>query len=126
MHLSKTPKYRQKYQNMKELGYEFLVPAEPSRRRIRALQVIGYSLTDQAARLGITQQRLSNVLHDNASVRPATARRIAALYDELHMTPAPDDYYTRRTRLRAQRLGYAGPLAWDDIDHDYEPQGVKA
>jgi hypothetical protein len=61
----------------------------------------------------------------------STAREIAELYDRLSMTLPDTSTVARqqivsRNRNLAARLGYATPLAWDDIDLDEAPQAEPA
>jgi hypothetical protein len=87
-----------------------LVPAIGSRRRIRALLAIGWRHSDMTARLTVAH-RTGVIAHQAGDwVTKATHDAIAALYDELSMTPGPSDL----TRQRAAAAGYAPPLAWDD------------
>lgn len=87
---------------------ETFVDAEPSRRRIRALLALGWThdrmWTDYGIRTRVT-------LHQKSPrVTWRTHVRIRDMYDDLSMTPGP----SKRSRDRAQRLGYLPPLAWDD------------
>lgn len=83
-----------------------------TRRRIHALAAIGWSLAEQGRRLGITRNNMSTITHQKL-VTVRVARKIAALYDELSMTPATGRT-ADRTRAIAARKGWAPPLAWDD------------
>jgi len=86
------------------------VPATGTRRRIRALLALGWPHTELHARSGV---RTSVTLNQAGEwVTRATADAITALYNDLAMTPGP----SARTRARAAKLGYAPPLAWDNID----------
>lgn len=88
-------------------------------RRIQALTAIGWSLSEQARRIGWTTQNYAPVAHGRP-ITAATARLIADLYDQLAMTPAPAGYSATRTRRYATAKGWAPPLAWDD-DHIDDP-----
>lgn len=80
-------------------------------RRLQALVALGYSQTSLAARLGWTTANLNVITLGNRSqVTRATAQLIAALYDELSMTPGT----SARARSVAARRGWLPPLAWDD------------
>lgn len=87
----------------------FLVPAAGTRRRLQALAAIGWSSREVARRLGVTPQTLRR-LYGQTSVLTSTRDRVAALYDELSMTPGSN----RTTVTWAVRRGWAPPLAWDD------------
>lgn len=91
-----------------------LVDATGARRRVQALAVIGWSLTEQARRLGYSEvQGLAMVLRQQwVTVR--TAQAVAGLYDQMWARPAPAELNAARTRRWAARKGFASPLAWDD------------
>lgn len=84
-----------------------------TRRRIEALQVVGWSQQEVATRLGISRQAVAQMKRA-ALVTVANAVRVRDVYDELCMKPGTD----RRTRRWATRMGYAPPLAWDDESID--------
>jgi hypothetical protein len=93
--------------------------ATGTRRRLQALMRCGYSLPLLAGRLGCSRQELRLKLHERGSVTAATARAVAALYDELWDRPPPESsHYEKvaasRTRNYARNRGYPLPLAWDD------------
>jgi hypothetical protein len=79
-----------------------------TRRRIRALMAIGWSHQEMRARSGALTAVTLNQRGD--LVTRAMYDRIAALYDDLSMTPGP----SARTRARAVAAGYPPPLSWDD------------
>lgn len=83
-------------------------------RRVQALMFMGYSGRDLRAH-GINS---CNVLNQQGRwVTRSTHDRVAAVYRELSHVPGP----TPRSRREAERRGYVGPAAWEDIDHDLEP-----
>ena len=91
------------------------MPVIGTHRRIRPLLALGWRCSDIAAAGGWPPGRasaanLQNLLVDRESVRAATARRIAAAYDTLSMTPGP----SAQSRARARAKGWPPPLAWDD------------
>jgi hypothetical protein len=89
------------------------IDATGTRRRTQALAAIGWSITQQAARLGRSQGNHQFVL-TNRQVTVATARIVRELYDQLSLTlPTPSCHVTK-TRNWAARQGWAPPLAWDD------------
>lgn len=93
-----------------------------TRRRIRALLAIGWSHREMRARSRVLTAVTLNQKGD--MVTRSMHERVAALYNELSMTPGPSD----RTRARAAALGYASPLAWDDDaidDPKARPAGVR-
>lgn len=110
------------------------VPITGTARRLQALIAIGYTSEQVAAMLGYNPHHFAKVLHgENPSVEAATARAAEALFERLKNTPAPDSYGGRRARVRAQKLGWALPLAWDEGTIDdptatverYAPTRVK-
>ena len=122
---SKTPEYRRTYENLvRAHDYRALRDGTITRRKLEALQAIGYSLTNLGQRIGRTQQSMSDTFHGDEPIHWKTERAIARLYDELHNRP-PEGIYVNRVRLRSQRLGYAPPAAYDDItDINERPKGV--
>ena len=94
-------------------------------RRLRALVAIGWTQTELARRIDWDLANLNCiVLARRTAVTVDTARMIAALYDELSMTPGP----SLRARRLAERRGWLPPLAWDDEqidDPDHQPQDVR-
>lgn len=91
-------------------------------RRIKALVAIGYTQADIAERIGWSPANLSKLLDEDGMVSASTARTIDALYHQLCMTPGP----SVRARQRAKKLGWAPPLAWDDIDDPDETPNIGA
>lgn len=87
------------------------VDATGTRRRIQALQAIGWRLADIGNHLDVTWQNIAAIKTADRVYR-TTADRIAAAYDQLCMTVGP----STEARRRALDKGYAPPLAWDDID----------
>lgn len=122
---SKTPEYRRKYEFYREVyDYRAIVDGTITRRKLEALQAIGYPLSHLGARMGRCQQSMSKTMHRGTAVHVTTAKAVDRLYDELHDQPA-EGHYANRARLRAQRLGYAAPACWDDVNNPKEePKGV--
>lgn len=121
---SKTKAYSRRYDKLRRSGYFQTVDGTVTRRKLAALQAIGYSLTDIGGLIGKTQQSLSETFHSEAPVHRSTEKAIAEVYQRLHLTPN-DSPYASRTVARARRLRYAAPLAYDDInDLNEEPIGV--
>ncbi|MFY1588962.1 hypothetical protein ACN267_31230 [Micromonospora sp. WMMD734] len=89
------------------------VDATGTRRRTQALAAIGWSVSEQARRIGRTCRNHCHVLTIPA-VQLRTAEAVKALYDELSTTPAPPGVSATRTKRWAQRHGWVPPLAWDD------------
>lgn len=100
------------------------IPAIGTRRRVEALQCMGWSQRAIANELGVSVPAVGRV-KSRPRIQAAKARRIAEIYDAWSMTPGPD----RRTRAWAAKEGYAPPLAWDETtidDPDAEPCGTLA
>lgn len=124
---SKTPKYRAMYAGMRELGYEFLIDATGVRRRLEALQCLGWSLTEVGERIGKNQQNMSKLAIGHQRVYRETYAKVCEVYDELSMTPNTTRY-SERTRALARSRGYVPPLCWDSTDIDdpaATPRGVR-
>lgn len=101
------------------------IDATGTRRRIQALMVLGWPLrTIMADKLGYSPKSYPHRLATAPRVTPGLAKRVAALYDELSMTPGP----SKRTRNRALQAGFLPPLAWDDDridDPTYQPTQLE-
>ena len=122
---SKTKTYSRRYDKLRRLGYHMQVDGTVTRRKIAALQAIGYSLTEIGERMGRAQQSVSETFHSSAPIHRTTEKEVAALYAALHLKPNQWPY-AERTRARARRLGYAPPLSYDDInDPSEDPKGVR-
>lgn len=101
------------------LGAAALVPAVGTQRRLQALVAIGWPQARLADRMGMLPGNFGRVISGPDLVRVSTARRAAALYDELWSAPPAETTAVQRqaaTRARnhARRHGWAPPLAWDD------------
>lgn len=81
-----------------------------SARRLQALVAIGWPQAHLGARLGVTPSNMTRPVYGGGQVTAGLARRVAALFDELQLTPGPSG----RARLRAERNGWVAPLAWDE------------
>jgi hypothetical protein len=88
-----------------------------TRRRIEALVALGWTFNELDRRLGRSTGFTSRQRVHAAAGRPvfqSTAQAYTRLYDELSMRVPPADFFVRRSRTRALRLGWVVPLAWDD------------
>lgn len=90
------------------------VPAEGSRRRVRALMRMGYSQTAIGDRVGVAPGPIARVGAGHPLTVAWVAEAITRAYDELSMIPAPDSRSSRAVRAYAAKRGYLPPLAWDD------------
>lgn len=108
-----------------------LIPAVGARRRIQALAYIGWpmqNIADTAQNLGhdLTAAAVRYTAQGRGDyVRTATHNAISAAYDELSMRLPARDRSSSMVRSKARKAGYAGPLAWDDIDTDPAPRGLR-
>ena len=95
------------------------VLAVGTQRRLRALMWMGHSGAYLAKRLGITAGSFTPLINDaHEYVYRGRAKEVEALFRELWDKQGPSSF----TRLRAQRLRWASPLMWDNIDDpDEEP-----
>jgi DNA-binding NarL/FixJ family response regulator len=89
------------------------IPSVGTVRRLRALTVMGWSMSAIAERTGIKESTL-HALRDPAHrfTRPMYAKAVADAYEALSMTHGGCRY----AATRAVRKGWLPPLAWDDID----------
>lgn len=114
-----------RYEKVRELYGPRMVPAIGVRRRIRALMALGHSGADIGRQLGITYQAVHKLEHGTSpTVLAATDANVRRVYAAMSMTLPPGPHGSR-TRNRALRLGYAPPLAWDDVDDPNDrPRGL--
>lgn len=95
------------------------------RRRVRALQAIGWDLARIGRAMGYDCEtdhecrvRVWNIIGRPKAIRLDVFQRAAHAYDQLSGTPGP----SVRSRKLAEKHGWAPPLAWDAIDDpDAEP-----
>jgi hypothetical protein len=102
-----------------------VVDARGTRRRLEALMALGWSAGELGRRTGTTYQAV-NLWRTKALVAPATAAKVAALFDEMwDQRPEPSNRGERvavsKTLSFARRNGFVPPMAWDDIDTDEQP-----
>ncbi|WP_300680709.1 hypothetical protein [Nocardioides sp.] len=89
-----------------------LIGAEPSRRRLRALAVIGWGLDELANETGIAFSTIAMIRNSNERVLAKTALAVADAYTRLYRYPGP----SAAAAAEARAKGWPGPLAWNDID----------
>lgn len=118
-------RYERRRRYYRHIGQPYTVPATGFARRVRALMAIGYTMRQISAELGMANGNLSSKLHKNGTVQRATHERMVALYARWHMLPQ-SGMQADRTKRMATRRGWAPPLAWEDIDADPKPSGVRA
>ncbi|MFJ3977832.1 hypothetical protein [Streptomyces sp. NPDC090021] len=97
------------------------IPPLGTRRRLQALNALGYDFVWMAERLGISPGNLHAMVTSSRSrsfVYASTARRVADLYAAYqHVDPAlagRSAWHVSTARTRARRAGYAPPCCWDD------------
>lgn len=94
------------------------IEASGTARRVQALHALGYTLTEQAERIGWTLQNFSRIIRDGAvpyagMVTVRTAQDVGRMFDELSMI-RPTGQAADNARKQAQARGWFPPLAWDD------------
>ena len=82
-------------------------------RRLDALALLGWSAADVAREAGLLPANVRG-FRRRRCVYAATRAGIAAVYDDLWSTPAPDSPTAARTRSTARKRGAVPALAWDD------------
>lgn len=113
-----------KLRRLRRADGDLLVPAVGARRRIQALQAIGWTTLEISRRMGRTPAYGSLIPDGQPTVRAEFRDRVCAVYDELSMTPGPSVY----ARNHAARQGWVVPLKWDEWsidDPDATPVGGR-
>jgi hypothetical protein len=87
-------------------------------RRIRGLQVLGFTMDQIGAAAGFNRNTVWRIQREKWIEVP-TRDRIDAAYRELMRNPTEGK--SRRTANSAKAKGWLSPFAWDDIDSDAEP-----
>jgi hypothetical protein len=104
-------------------------PAIGFGRRLQGLVALGYTQQWMADQFGLTREALDVIIHGRAMlVEGETGRKIDALYQRLHLTPAPDSPRSRVARRVAKRRNWVLPMYWDEDaidDPDAAPHGVR-
>ena len=99
-----------------------LIDALGSRRRLQAMYAIGWTSKHIAEASGIRANQLTHISSGRTQrVTRATEERIKKAYAALSAKPGPSSL----DRVAASREGWAPPLAWNDIDTDERPRGVR-
>lgn len=92
-------------------GGRRLIPADGARRRLRALQAIGWTERQLATELGISQASLSLIVTSRRFILPRTGEQVVNLFDRLQTTPGT---LLVPRHWEAQRKELPPPLAWDE------------
>lgn len=96
-------------------GRPLTISPAGTRRRLQALNRIGWPLEKVAQRTGTDRTTLSRIATgDHTHVRLSTATAVRRVYSELLTEDGP----SKRTANRAARLGWAPPEAWTDARID--------
>ncbi|WUH94597.1 hypothetical protein OG900_33580 [Streptomyces sp. NBC_00433] len=89
-------------------------PVTGTMRRIRALYAIGHNNVTIAGASGVAASAISSIANGHQSiVQGTTAAAITAAYKTLSKRPGT----SAKAKSRARKLGWHGPLDWDDIDN---------
>lgn len=119
---------KQRRLHIARTGSGYAVPAWRARRRLQALQALGWSLPVVAEHVGCDYRDLYHIAHQETVTR-ARFESIDATFAKLCMTlPTAETVAQRvsvsKTRAHAARKGFVPPLAWTDIDDPAEqPRG---
>ena len=107
-------------------GGDIEVSAVGTMRRLQALAFMGWSSLVVAEMIGSNVSVMSRLVSGKqTSLRLSTARRVAALFDELVVADAPETHSAKCTRRKAALSGYVSWAAWDNIDDPNDtPKGV--
>lgn len=111
-----------------------LRPAVGTRRRLQALQSVGWSVAKIAERSGVERQALDGALNGRHwYITAAHARAVRDAYDALWDTAPPEDAHqdkiaAARSRNKAARAGWPMPLELEliDVDDPTAPEPVRA
>lgn len=108
------------------LAERSLVDATGTRRRLQSLVAAGFTVPWLAAQLHRTPPNLRRTMR-STHVTARTARQVRDLDDQIWETEPPTATKTQQAASRAARAyaaerGWARRLAWDDIDHDPDPE----
>lgn len=99
------------------LGQLTFTSAVGTHRRVHALAARGFTRSDIADRLGISESATYNWM-TRSTVTTAVADRMRRVYEDMCMKEGTSELM----RWRALRLGWAPPLAWDEDSID-DPDG---
>jgi transcriptional regulator with XRE-family HTH domain len=109
------------------------VDSTGTRRRLQALQVLGWSPGVLSSQLSMSHTYVNRICRGELTqVRIYTANSVKALYERMWDKQPPEStryeqMVATRMRRKASRNGWAAPMAWDDDEIDRpsaEPEGV--
>ena len=122
---SRRPGYMCRYNKVYRAGYRASCDPTPAMRKLQALHAMGHPRQVLADMTGISYNYLFAISRGTVKrVKKQTAALIDAAYDELHMVRR-DDTTGKRVSAHAVRQGYAPPMAWDSIETDETPRGMR-
>lgn len=94
-----------------------IIDATGTRRRLQALMVLGHTLPDVARQVGVGISSLQQTVDGRWDmIRATTAAKVARVYRQLSLRPAPPTRFAEQARNDAMAAGWHGPMAWADID----------
>lgn len=102
-----------------------------ARRRLQALRLLGWTNRQLATMTGLDPATIRRTLHPATTrITHNTAIRVKVIYDtHWNRRPRPRTPQERRDTTNgvryAQAQGWAPAMAWDCIDTDTAPQGVR-
>lgn len=100
-------------------GNRRFVPAWAAARRVKALQVMGWSISDLCRELGYTtNSKALKFVYDGPRRMISLDKHvlIVQMYERLHTVRGPSPFASHLAR----RKGWAGPDEWSDIDNRAE------
>ena len=120
---------RKRNRYLAQSGRPVTVPALGMRRRVQALQAIGWSQPRIAAAAGLSDKSLKDSLYRGESVYRSTHEAVTRAYERLSMTLPPENTSQEKrdatySRTVAKKRGWLPPLAYDDAridDPTYKP-----
>lgn len=92
-------------------------------RRLQALLALGYSGAVLSKEVGVSVDAMRGLLRSPEPRKYHPHRVTAAvldLYERLQLAPMPTGASATAARNKAARMGFAPPMAWDDIDDPHE------
>lgn len=96
-----------------------LISAIGTVRRLRALYAMGNDCLLLSRESGVNEKTVRQLINGHQSlVHAKTARKCVVLFERLQLAPALTSHAALRSINRANKLGWAKPLEWDEDDID--------